>query len=112
MCWRFRIHTSTASYHAQDMVYAKNVLESLGLEIELPMVMHVDNKGTVDSVSGCRVGGLMQHVDVKQCFLRDLKEAKVLIVKWIPASENQANMFTKNLYGPLFKRYTKLLLGE
>jgi hypothetical protein len=98
---------------AQDMIYAnKNVLESLGLEIELSMVMQVDNKGTVDAVNGYSVGVRMRHVNIKQCFLRELKEAKVLIVKWIPGSENQADMFTKNLDGPLFKQYTKLLLGE
>ena len=88
------------------------LLESLGLEIELPMVMHVDNKGTVESVNGYSVGGRMTHVNVKQCFLRKLKEAKVLIVKWLPGSENQANMFMKNLDRPLFKQYTELLLGE
>ena len=32
---------------AQDMIYAKKLLESLGLEFELLMVMHVDNKGTI-----------------------------------------------------------------
>ena len=36
---------NTAVQCAQDMIYTKNVLESLGLEIELPMVMHVDDKG-------------------------------------------------------------------
>jgi hypothetical protein len=87
-------------------------LESLGLEIELPMVMHVDNKGTVDSVNGYSVSGCMQHVNIKQCILRELKEAKVLIVKWIPGSENQADMLTKNIDGPLFKQYTELPLRE
>ena len=65
---------------AQDVIYAKNILESIGFEIELPMVMHVDNKGTVGAVNGDNIGGFMRHVDVKQCFQRKLKEAKVLIV--------------------------------
>jgi hypothetical protein len=44
--------------------------------------------------------------------LQELKEAKVLVVKWIPGSENEADIFTKNLVGPLFKCYAELLLGE
>jgi hypothetical protein len=44
--------------------------------------------------------------------LQELKEAKVLVVKWIPGSENEADIFTKILDGPLFKRYEELLLGE
>ena len=77
------------------MIYMKNLLESLGLMIELPMVMHVDNKGTVDSVNGYSVVGHMRHVNVEQCFLHKLKESKVLIVKWI---------LIKNLDGPLFNQ--------
>ncbi len=36
----------------------------------------------------------------------------MLVVKWIPGSENEADILTKNLDGPLFKRYAELLLGE
>jgi hypothetical protein len=44
--------------------------------------------------------------------LQELKEAKVLILKWIPGSENKADLFTKNLDGPLLKRYAELFLGK
>jgi hypothetical protein len=43
---------------------------------------------------------------------KSLREQKVLVVKWILGSENEADIFTKNLDRPLFKRYAKLLLGE
>jgi hypothetical protein len=33
-------------------------------------------------------------------------------VKWIPGSENEADIFMKSLDGPLFKHYAELLLGE
>jgi hypothetical protein len=49
---------------------------------------------------------------VQQCFLRELKEAKIMVVTWIPGTENETDMFTKNLNGPVFKRYAKLLLGK
>ncbi len=35
-----------------------------------------------------------------------------MVVKWIPGSENEADIFTKNLDGPIFKRYADLLLGK
>jgi hypothetical protein len=34
---------------------------------------------------------------VRQCFLRELKEAKIMVVTWIPGTENEADMFTNNL---------------
>jgi hypothetical protein len=94
------------------MLYAKNLIELIGLKIKLPMKMEINNKGVVDLINSFSVGGRTRHIDVKQCFLRELKEAKQLVVNWIPGLENSADMFTKNLDGPLFKRYAEQLLGE
>ncbi len=97
---------------AEDMMYQKNTLESIGLKVELPMILEIDNKGAVDFVNSFSVGGRTRHINVKQCSLQEIKEAKVFVVKWIPGSENEADIFTKNLDGPLFKRYAELLFGE
>ena len=77
-----------------------------------PMVLEMDNRGAIDLINSCSVGGRKRHIDVKQCFLRELKEAKILVVKWIPGSVNEADIFTKNIDGPIFKRYADLLLGK
>jgi hypothetical protein len=62
---------------AQDMMYQKNMLESIGLKVELPMSLEMDNKGAVDFVNSFSVGGCTRNINVKQCFLQELKEAKV-----------------------------------
>ena len=33
---------------AKDMLYIWNVLESMGLKVKLPILLELDNKGTVD----------------------------------------------------------------
>ncbi len=66
---------------AQNMMYQKITLESIGLKVELPMVLDMDNKEAIDLINSFSVGGCMRHSDVKQCFLHVLKAAKVLIVK-------------------------------
>jgi hypothetical protein len=96
----------------QDMIYQKNTLELIGLKVELPMVLEMDNREAINLINSFSVRGRTQHINVKQCFLRELKEAKILVSKWIPGSENEADIFTKNLEGPIFKRYADLLLGE
>jgi hypothetical protein len=96
----------------QDMMYQRNMLESIGLKVERPMILEMDNKGAVNIVNSFGVGGCTRHINLKQCFLQELKEAKVLVVKWIPGSEKEADIFTKNLDGPIFKCYAELLLGE
>ena len=88
----------------QDMLYAKNLLKSMWLKVELPMVLEIDNKGAVDLINSFTVGGCTHHINIKQCFLRELKESKHLIDNWISGSENNVDMFTKNSDGPLFKK--------
>jgi hypothetical protein len=97
---------------AQDMIYAKHILELLGLQVETPMVLQMDNKGAVELINSFSSGGRTRHIDVQQCFLRELKKAKIMVVTWIPDTENEADMFTKNLDGPVFKQYAELLLGK
>jgi hypothetical protein len=61
---------------AQDMIYLKHVFESLGLQVETPLVLLMDNKGAVDLINSFNIGGRTHHIDVQQCFLWELKEAK------------------------------------
>ncbi len=97
---------------AQDMIYTKHILELLGLQVETPMVLQMNNKGAVDLINSFSIGDCTCHIDVQQCFLRELKEAKIMVVTWIPGTKNEGEMFTKNLDGPAFKRYAELLLGK
>ena len=94
------------------MLYEMHLLESMGLEVQKPMILEVDNKGAVDLANNWSVGGRTRHIDVRQCFLRELKEEGVFIVKWIAGSKNDSDMFIKNLEGPLFERFSQLYFGE
>jgi hypothetical protein len=89
---------------AHDMLYCKNVLESMGLKVKLPMLLEMDNKGAVNLANNWSVGGQTRHVDVRQCFLRELKESKIMDICWIKGSENNADVFNKNLDGPAFEK--------
>ena len=96
---------------AQDMLYCKNVLESMGLKVKLPMLREMDNKGVVDLANNWSVGGRTRHVDVRQCFLRELKESKIMDIHWVKGTENDTDVFTKKLDGPAFKKCIKTLVG-
>jgi hypothetical protein len=42
---------------AQDLVFIKNVLESIGLKVQLPMNVHIDNSGCIDLICNWSAGG-------------------------------------------------------
>jgi hypothetical protein len=96
---------------AQDMLYCKNVLESMGIKVNLPMLLKMDNKGAVDLANNWSVGGQTRHVDVQRFFLWELKETKIMDIHWIKGSENDTDVFTNNLDGPAFEKFIKTLVG-
>jgi len=101
----------SATQCAQDMLFAMRVMESVGLKVKKPMILEVDNKGTVDLTHTWSVGGRTCHDSVRQSFLRELEEEQVVTVKWIPTAENSADLFTKNLAGPAFTKHMKVYCG-
>jgi hypothetical protein len=60
------------------------------------MILELDNKGAVDLGNNWSIGGCTRHVDVRQYFLRELKESKVMDIRWIKGLEKDADAFTKN----------------
>ncbi len=56
------------------MLQAMHTLESIGMEVQKPMILFVDNKGAYDQANSWKVGGQTRHVAVKEHFLRELKK--------------------------------------
>ena len=75
------------------------------------MKLRVDNKGAKDLMNNWTVGGRTRHIEVKQYFIRELKEQSILEIEWVPSAENTADLLTKNLSGPAFERHAKELVG-
>ena len=88
---------------AQDMMYAYRILMSLGLEVETPMILEMDNKGAVDLANKWSVGGRTRHVDVCNNFLHQLKDQGLLLVRHILGDNNDADIFRKNVTVAIFK---------
>ena len=76
------------------------------------MVLEVDNMGAVHLANNWSVSGRTRHIDVRQCFLREMKEKDLIVVKWIPGAKNVADLFTKNLSGPQFEEFAKVFIKE
>ena len=76
------------------------------------MILEMDNKGAVDLANGWSIGGRTRHMEVRQNFLRELKEQGLLKVVWIASTENAADLYTKNLPGPTFDKHAKVFVGN
>ena len=97
---------------AQDMIYVKRVLEGLGLLVETPMILYMDNSGAVDLVNNWTAGGRTRHMERRMFFLCEMKEQNVIRTEWKSGDENPADLFTKNLAGPAFNKFAKVFVGK
>ena len=87
---------------AQDMMYTYRLIMSLGLQVKLPMVHEMDNKGAVDLANNYSVGGCTRHVDVRFFYLRELKDEGLMVIRHVPGADNDADIFTKDVTGDIF----------
>jgi len=96
---------------AQDMMFVRHIMINMDLEVELPMILHCDNKGAVDLANNWSVGGRTRHMDVKQNFLRELKANGFLQVKWRSGEDMTPDIHTKNVTKKLFDKYSAELVS-
>jgi hypothetical protein len=101
-----------ATNNAQDMLYTKRIIESLGLQMQLPMTLEVDNKGALDLVSNYSVRGRTRHVETRQYFLRQLKEENISKVIWTPGELNSSDLYTNNMARAGLEKHTKAYVGD
>ena len=97
---------------AQDMMYVYRILTSVGLEVELPMILEMDNKGAVDLANNYSSGGRTRHVDVRNFYLRELKDEGILRIQHVSGEENDADIFTKNTTYAIFNKHVRQFVGE
>jgi hypothetical protein len=97
---------------AQEMLYVMRVMESIGLKVKKPMILEMDSKAAVDLANNWSVGGRTRHIEVKQYFLRELKEEDILLAVWISGATMSSDIFTKNVERTLFEKHTKVYCGD
>ena len=96
----------------QDMMYTYRVVVSMGLEVELPMLVEMDNSGARDLANSWSVGGRTRHVDVRMFFLWELKEDGQLAFKHVSGTENESDIFTKNVDAATLHKQAVKFCGE
>ena len=62
----------------QDALFMKNILKSLRLKVKLPILTSIDNDRAVDIENNWNFGGRTCHVEVRQNFPWELKEAGII----------------------------------
>ena len=84
-----------------EVIYVKQVLESIMMVVELPIKIYKDNTGAIDLANNCSF-----HVIGKKI------EQGCILVEHVRSEENTADTFTKNLGIKQFNYHTNKLIGN
>jgi hypothetical protein len=94
----------------QEVLWLRGLLKELGLHVQMGSVVHGDNQSTIAISKNGIKGERTKHVDVKYHFITETVESGTVQLKWIPTTQQQADIFTKALATPVFELLRKLIM--
>jgi hypothetical protein len=102
------LSTCEAEYMAacdavKEAVWLKRFINDLNIGISFDTVpLHIDNDSTIKLAHNPEFHQRSKHIDIRHHYIRDCIESGDVTIKWIPGTENPADMFTKALSPQLF----------
>jgi hypothetical protein len=97
---------------AKELIFIKNVIESMGIQIELPIEIKVDNVGAIFLANNYTTSQRTRHIDVRVHFVRQFIEDGIFQINFVRSEENDADIFTKNTTEEIFQSQSDNLVEE
>jgi len=94
----------------QEVLWMRGILKELGLRTTTGSVVHGDNQSAIAVSKNGVKGERTKHVDIKYHFVTETVERGEVQLKWVPTTEQQADIFTKALAAPVFEHFRKQLM--
>ncbi len=91
---------------AKEIIFVMQILQGIGIQIEYPVIIHVDNIGAIYLAKNYTTSQRTKHVDTQYHFVREYIEDGILKVVFVRSEDNDADIFTKNTGGELFGKHT------
>ena len=86
-----------ASLGALEAVYLRTLLSDIGVPIDLPTELYVDNSGAIDWAHDYVTSERTKHIERRHLKIRELVLDAILRIQYIASVDNIADIFTKPL---------------
>ena len=95
----------------KEVVYLRRIVEECGCKQDGPTTIHVDNEAAVKLAHNQYGGRRTKHIELQFHFTRSKIMSGEVILTRISSAENPADIFTKALAFPAFRKHSKAILG-
>ena len=111
------LSTTEAEYMALSEVvkglkFIVLLLQTMYIEVELPISVHVDNVGAIWLSNNRTTSDRTKHIDIRTTFVKEYQEDGKIIIKFVKSEDNEADIFTKNTTNVIFHNHKKKLVWD
>ena len=109
--------TTEAEYMAlsevvKELKFIVQLLQTMNIEVELPITVHVDNVGAVWFSNNRTTSDRTKHIDIRTSFVKEYQEDGKIIIKFVNSEENDVDIFAKNTTNVIFSNHQKKLVWD
>ena len=97
---------------SKEIKFVYQVLESMEITVDLPIIVRVDNIGAIFMGENVHVSNRSKHIDVRYHFVREFVHDGFIRIIFVRSENNDADLFTKNLSCDLYKKHSQKLVSE
>ena len=123
ICWRSKgqksvtLSSSEAEYIAiseavKEIRFIYYLLDSIGIKVELPIVVRCDNVGAIFMAENSSSGVRTRHIDTRYHFIREHIEDGFIKIVFVRSCENVGDIFTKNVNKEIYDKHVSKFLGK
>ena len=111
------LSTTEAEYIAlsevvKELKFIVQLLQTMNIEMELPITVHVDNAGAIWWSNNRTTSDRTKHIDIRTSFVKEYQEDGKIIIKFVNSEDNEADIFTKNTANVIFHNHQKNLVWD
>ena len=88
------------------------LLQTLNIEVKLPITVYVDNVGAIWLSNNRTTSDRTKHIDIRTSFVKEYQEDGKIIIKFVKSEKNKADIFTKNTTNVIFSNHQKKLVRD
>ena len=81
----------------KELKFIVQLLQTMNIEVELPITVHVDNFGAIWLSKNRTTSDRTKHIDIRTSFVKEYQEDGKIITKFVKSEENEADIFKKKL---------------
>ena len=97
---------------AKDIKFVYQLMGSIGIQIELPIIVRVDNVGAIFMSENTSTSGRTKHIDIRYRFVNEMVIDGFLKIVFVKTKENVADVFTKNVTSETYRNLVPKFLSE